>query len=164
MSTRPLRPERRGAAVTVGARQHFVHRVDLDPDVADVPQALLRILRQAAEQKPPNRHRRRGRQRRPVRLALEDLRDRVRDRVARKRHAPGQHLVEHAAEGPDVGALVDRQAARLLGAHVGGGADDGALAPLPHRPAVRWSGRATTIAADGLGEAEVENLHRLRPA
>ena len=32
--------------------------------------------------------------------------------------APGQHLVEHAAERPDVGALVDGLPARLLGAHV----------------------------------------------
>ena len=32
-----------------------------------------------------------------------------------KASAAGQHLVEHAAERPDVGALVDRLAARLLG-------------------------------------------------
>ena len=36
-------------------RQHLVDRVDLDPDVADIPQALLRILRQTAEQEPSNR-------------------------------------------------------------------------------------------------------------
>ena len=56
---------------------------------------------------------RRG-ERRPVGLALENLRDRVRDRVTGKGDAPGQHLVEHAAERPDVGALVDRLPARLL--------------------------------------------------
>ena len=101
-----------------------VDRVDLDPDVPDISHALLRILDQAAEQQPSNRRRCRGRQRRPVRLALEDLRDRVRHRVAGKRHPPGQHLVQHAAEGPDVGAFVDWQSARLFGTHVGGGADD----------------------------------------
>ena len=31
--------------------------------------------------------------------------------------------IQHASERPDVGALVHRQAARLFGAHVGGGAD-----------------------------------------
>ena len=36
----------------------------------------------------------------------------------------GQHLVEHAAECPDVRALVDRLPARLLRAHVGGRAED----------------------------------------
>ena len=42
-------------------RQRLVDRVDLDPDVADVSQALLRILREAAEQQPSNG---RGRRRR----------------------------------------------------------------------------------------------------
>ena len=37
---------------------------------------------------------------------------------------PGEHLVQHAAEGPDIGPLVDDLAARLLRAHVGGGAED----------------------------------------
>ncbi len=36
----------------------------------------------------------------------------------------GQHLVEHDAERPDVGALVDGLPARLLGRHVGRGAED----------------------------------------
>ena len=58
--------------------------------------------------------------------------------------APGQHLVEHAAERPDVGALVDRQSARLLGTHVGGRADDGALRASPAAPPAHASGRATT--------------------
>ena len=41
----------------------------------------------------------------------------------------GQHLVEHAAEGPDVRAACRRPAPRLLRAHVGGGAEEHALAP-----------------------------------
>ena len=45
--------------------------------------------------------------------------DGVGDRVADERADAGEHLVEHAAERPDVGALVHRLAARLLGAHVG---------------------------------------------
>ena len=49
-----------------------------------------------------------------------------------ERRSPGQHFVEHAAERPDVGALVDRLAARLLGAHVGRGAKNHA-APASSR-------------------------------
>ena len=64
-------------------RQHVVHRVDLDPDVADVAQPLpadpSRGSGAAAVESAPGVV---GGQRRPVRLALEDLRDRVRDRLA----------------------------------------------------------------------------------
>ena len=45
-------------------------------------------------------------------------------RVARERHLPGQHLVEHDADRVEVGGLVDRRAARLLGREVLRGADD----------------------------------------
>ena len=71
--------------------------------------------------------RKRWRQRRPVRFAVENSRDRVRDRLARERASPGQHFIEHAAERPDIGSLVDRLAARLLGAHVRAGAEDHAV-------------------------------------
>ena len=37
---------------------------------------------------------------------------------------PGEHLEQHRAERPDVGALVDGPAARLLGRHVGGRAEN----------------------------------------
>ena len=53
--------QRRRATLGLGARHHFVDRVDLDPDVADVAQPLLRDPSQAAEQEPANR--RRGRRR-----------------------------------------------------------------------------------------------------
>ena len=38
--------------------------------------------------------------------------------------AAGKHFIEDAAERPDVRALVDRLAARLLGAHVGRRSED----------------------------------------
>ena len=45
--------------------------------------------------------------------------------VSRPERAPaGQHLVQHAAERPDVRAPVHRLAARLLGAHVRRRAED----------------------------------------
>ena len=36
---------------------------------------------------------------------------------------PGRHLVEHGAEGEQIGALVEFFAARLLRRHVGDGAE-----------------------------------------
>ena len=39
-------------------------------------------------------------------------------RIAVKRHMPGQHLVEHDAEGIDVGFRCDGRAARLLGREI----------------------------------------------
>ena len=92
-----------------------MYRVDLDPGVADIAQALLRILFQTADQQASDRRRCCGGQRRPVGFALEDLRDRVRHGLARERDATGEHFEEHAPERPDVGALIDRLAARLLG-------------------------------------------------
>ena len=119
------------------AGQRLADRVDLDPRVANVAQSLFGILGEAPQQKPSNRDWRRLRQRSPVRLALEHLRNRVRDGVSRERKPAGQHLVEQAAECPDVGTLVDRKAARLLGAHVGGGADDAPPPPTSVTPGVR---------------------------
>ena len=83
-----------------------------------------RSLRGSAQQL-AHRRRRRGRQRGPVELALEDARPACRTRRSpANSRASGQHLVEHAAERPDVGPLVDRPAARLLRRHVGRGAED----------------------------------------
>ena len=58
---------------------------------------------------------------------------RCRRRCRRRTPAAREHLVKHAAERPDVGALVDRSAARLLGAHVGRGAEDHAGRASPAR-------------------------------
>ena len=57
----------------------------------------------------------RVRQRLPVRLVVDNRRNDVRHRLARKRLLARQHLVEHAAECPDVGSLVHGFATRLLG-------------------------------------------------
>ena len=89
-----------------------------------------------------SRHRRRrrrtgagvaGREPPPVRFALEDRGHRVGHGFPIERLPAGQHLVEDAAKGPDVGALVDRPAARLLGAHVGRGAENDAVVSAAER-------------------------------
>ena len=61
---------------------------------------------------------------RPVGLRPQDRRERVGHGLARERLPARQALVEHAAEGEDVGPLVQRLSAGLLGAHVGGGSED----------------------------------------
>ena len=77
------------------------------------------------------RHRRR-RRRTPRGVSVGTARDRARraaprpvmsDGSPRERPAAGEHLVEDAAEGPDVAAGIDRCPRDLLRAHVGGGAE-----------------------------------------
>ena len=62
-------------------------------------------------------------------------------RVAGEGRPAGQALEEDAAEGPDVGAAVDRTTPRLLGAHVGDGAEHG-----PRREVGEHAGRRVVAA------------------
>ena len=102
----------------------------LNSRVADVPEPALGILFETPLQQSPNAWRAFGRQRLPVRLALENRGDRVGDGVAGERRAAGEHFVEHAAERPDVRPPVERLATRLFRAHVGRGAQDRPLADI----------------------------------
>ena len=79
--------------------------------------------------------------------------------MPRKSGMAGQHLVHDAAERPDVGAAVERQPARLLGAHVGGRPHHRVGAGLARRQRVRSGLVAARIGDDGFGQAEVEHLH-----
>jgi hypothetical protein len=54
----------------------------------------------------------------------DDARQDIGDRLTRERLPSREHLEEHAAEGPDVGARIDVLAASLFGRHVAGCADD----------------------------------------
>ena len=69
-------------------------------------------------------------------LALDDVAEHLGGGPPGERARAGQHLEHHAAERPDVGALVDRFGARLLRAHVGRGAEQ-------HAGRRRRSGRAS---------------------
>jgi hypothetical protein len=106
--------------------------------------------------------RRLGRQLVPARLAAQDARDHVRHVRALEREVSGEHLEEHAAERPDVGALVHRLAACLLRAHVGGGAEDRAASGergRGQRRRLRLARRRRGL-VEGLRKPEVENLQR----
>ena len=98
---------------------------------------------------------------------LDDRRRSCRTSFRRRTATRRQHLVEHDTERPDVRALVDGLALRLLWRHVGGSAKDDAH--LRHRR--RGEGResstsahcASPVAAGAvhrLGESEIQHLHR----
>jgi hypothetical protein len=82
--------------------------------IADAAQALAGVLAQAASKQ---RHDALGHlalQHFPVRLGANDRGEDVGQRVAAERRGAGEQLVQHAAEGPHVGALIDDLTARLL--------------------------------------------------
>ncbi len=114
-----LRPDRRLRGIVSGGVAGQNH-----PRLADVAQPNARVLLQAAAEQASHVSRKPGGELRPVGLALDDPRQDVRQRLALDDAPTRQALVEHAAEGPDVGTAVDRLAPRLLRRHVGGGAQD----------------------------------------
>ena len=138
--------------------------VDLQTGIRRVREAAHPILLQAAAQQPANGDGGVSRELTPVRVCADDSRDRFRHVGAAEHPPAGEHLVQYAPERPDVGALVDDLAARLLRAHVRGRAEDDA--GRRHRGA-RYRRRR----GDGFGggwrgqrihrfrEAEVEDLH-----
>ena len=102
-----------------------------------------------------------GGQGRPVGLRGEDGSTDVRDGSAAKRSLSREHLVEHAAEGPDVGAAIDRLAARLFRRHVRCGAeDDAALGHCRRGEGFRRLHRASGCRLQRLGESEVQYFHQ----
>jgi hypothetical protein len=98
---------------------------------SDVSQALPRITNEAALDQVTDSRLRFGRENLPLRFRTDHRGQRVADRFSAEEAIAGDHLPEDGAEGPDVGAAIHVLAARLLGAHVGGGAED--RAGLGHR-------------------------------
>ena len=96
--------------------------------------------------------------------------ERDRDVVAQERTPAGQHLVEHDAEGPDIGAAIDRAPAGLFRRHIGGRAEDHAhLRAWPAVACGEGSRRhrrrvhrrpARRVRIHGFRQTEVEHLHR----
>ncbi len=93
-----------------------------------------------------------------IRLAVvQQACDHFLRRSAGEQPAPGQHLVEHAAEREDVAAPVDAAADHLLGRHVAERAEDDPLRRMRDGRAV--GGHLRTL-EPLQREAEVQNLHR----
>jgi hypothetical protein len=131
----------------------------LDPCVADVAKALPRVLRETPPEQTPNRRGRAVRQGRPVRLTSEDRGHGVGHGLGGEGGASRQHLVEHAPEGPDVRAPVDRAAARLLRAHVGSRAENDAGASSDGRERRRLHRIGGTRGVEGSRQSEIQHLH-----
>ena len=77
-------------------------------------QALSWILGQAAGYQTTNGGWCRCWQCTPLRISRQHIREDIRHLIASERATPREHLEQHATEGPDVSALIDRLAPRLL--------------------------------------------------
>jgi hypothetical protein len=84
----------------------------------------VRILLEAAVDQRPDGVRYIRRQQLPVGIGAQDRRDRVGDVISPEWTLAGQHFEKHDPERPDVRTPIDLPPARLLRAHVGGGAED----------------------------------------
>ncbi len=119
-------------------------------------------LLEAAADDPVERRRSRRLKLRHRRRRIAQDRGQGRDRVVAGERTPSRdHLVKDDAEGEDVGARVDRLSLRLLGGHVGDGAEQaprlGRRGLAHHRRRIgRGSGRDGGAAQ--LGQAEVQDL------
>ena len=133
--------------------------LQFQPRVADIAQPPRRILLQAPSQQITNPAGRLRRQSVPVGLAADDSREDIRERPARERLAARQHLEQHAPERPDVGPPVDSLTSRLLGAHVGRGAQNGARFSRRGRDGRRDVGVTTRKRwRHRFGESEIDEL------
>ena len=94
----------------------------------------------------------------PVRLAIDHRGERIGDRGTGKRRPAGAHLEHHAAERPDIRALVDVLTARLFRAHVCRGADDDAESCAVPGDRGNRRCRGGCERADRFGQPEVEDL------
>src|SRR6188474_924884 len=89
-------------------------------------QTLSWILGQAAGYQTTNGGWCRGGQRAPFRISRQHIREDIRYLIASERATPREHLEQHATEGPDVSALIDGLAPRLLGTNIGRSAENDA--------------------------------------
>jgi hypothetical protein len=120
-------------------------RTERERQVGGGLEAVRGILLQAAPHDPVELGRNMPGQRR--RLLVEDCGSGFEVRRTLERTPAGEHLVEDAAAGEDVGALVGALSAHLFGRHVAHRAEDGAFA-----------GAALCGRRRQLGDAEVEDL------
>ena len=133
---------------------------------SDVGDPVAAILDEAALQQRADRLRHVGRQCLPVRLEADHRAEHLRHVLAIEGAPARQHLVQHAAERPDVAALVRLASLRLLRRHVRGRAEQDAHAGHHGgrrdrgESAARRRGRQPAVASRELRQTEVEHLDR----
>ena len=110
------------SSISCGARDRgptAERRLERQRQVVRRAEALLAILLETPPHDPADGRRHPARERRQLRRRLLQDRRHRRDRaVPVERVLPAQQLVQHDAQREDVRAMVDRQAAQLLGRHV----------------------------------------------
>ena len=160
-AARRCRRRCRDRVVAAPPREHVVEH---DPRVGGGVEPVPRLALQAAPEQPPHRRRRAGRESREVDVGAQHGGQRVAHGLAVEESPPGEHLVEYDAEGPDVRPFVYSAAARLLGRHVAGRAEDGAeLRAVGGQRRRASQVRPPLRARRGLhrlGQPEVEHLDR----
>ena len=95
-----------------------------EADIGHVCQALPAVFSQGPAQQPADAGGRVGRQPIPVRLGATTAAITSVTSSPSNTRDPGEHLEQHATERPDIAPLVGELAARLLGTHVRGGAEN----------------------------------------
>ena len=88
--------------------------------------------------------------------------DRMSDGVSAAKAAPGQAFEHHTSEGQDVGAFVERLAQRLLGAHVGRGAENAPAFAAAVVSRGREGGNDLSAGGRPRAQAKVEGFRRWR--
>src|SRR4030095_12696270 len=81
--------------------------VEIEAHVCHCMETTCWILGEASPERTMERGRHGRRERRPIRVATQNRGDHVGHGLAFERWSSGQHLEQHAAEGPDVRPMVD---------------------------------------------------------
>ena len=120
----------------------------------------IHVLLEAALKNAAHQRRRGFRKLFPVRHAIQNAHDDIRDRVGGERRTPREHFVKDASERPDVRSFVDGFAARLLRTHIRGRADDFTATSSGDGECYRAFvvGAACCVGCDDFGETEIEHL------
>ena len=162
-ASRAIGSSGRGPRVEHGFRLAAQHAIDGETRVTDVAQALAGIPLEAAPHELAQAGWRAGRQGCDVDLGHDHAGEDVGRRLPDEEPAPGEHLEEDDAEGPDVGPPIDPLPLGLLGAHVAGGAEDqaGARPGQAERGRIGRAGGARLV-IERLGQSEVEHLDDAR--
>ena len=117
--TKHAEPEDPGRRHGTGRR--LLQLLELERQVARGLESILFVLLETPPHDGGGHRRQAGVERERIRgLRMHDGVHRLERRLALKRALAGEHLVQHRAEREDVGAVIDRLAAHLLGRHVAG--------------------------------------------